>query len=672
MTGTYTFQLQATDSMGLSSSSTTQVVVLPPVPPTVNAGNNISLTYPLNSVKVQASVIPGSSPVLSTLWTEVSGPGQADILTPDSAGTLINNLVQGSYVFQITIIDSLGFTEMSTLQVDILPAIGPSVSAGTNQSIAFPMNMVILNGNAVSGSSPIISTSWNQISGPASVNFSDPGLLLTSVTNLIQGTYIFQLYANDSLGLSAVSTVQITVTPPLSPIANAGPDQTIIFPQNASLNGKDTAGSSPVLSVEWSQNTGPSTVVFADATKLTTPVTNLIPGTYIFQLTVTDSLGLVASSFIHILVQPAILPAVDAGVNQTIALPLNSVTLSGSITKGSCPVVSSVWTERGGPGSATITNPLSTITNISNLVQGRYVFQLTAVDSLGNNVYDSAVITVNQAPPSVINVRIYAGVAPFKNSQWNNWNVGSGIVNNLSSGFLNYSDGTASQIKTILSYQDNIGDNGTNYTTGATMCPDTAIRFSSYATVVRTLTFTGLNNSKKYNISCYASRSRTDGQKTIFNVGSQSVTVNTDNNSTIAANLTNLTPSQGNIVVTFSRVSTYNYINGFSISEVSTGGTSGLSVSGESIEFSQPAMENDSFDLKIFPNPVSRFLIISPGNGDLFDIELISMNGQIIKKLNGNTGQAEMNMNGLPSGIYIIIVENEITKQIFRKKIIKY
>ena len=305
-------------------------------------------------------------------------------------------------------------------------------------------------------------------------------------------------------------------------------------------------------------------------------------------------------------------------------------------------------------------------------MQGTYIFRLTAVDSLGNSVYDSAVITVNQAPPSVINVRIYGGVTPFKNSQWNNWNVGSGVQNNMNSGLLNYSDGSISQIKTILSYQDNFADNGTGYTTGATMCPDTVIRFVSYSTSNRTITISGLNNSKKYNVSLYASRSRTDGQKTTFTSGSQTVTVSTDNNSTSAAKLINLVPTSGNIVVSLSRGSTYNYINGFSISEVSSGGSSGQSVIPESIGFIEPTMENDSFNLNIFPNPVSSLLFVSPGNRDLFDIQLLNINGQTITRLTNNIGQKEMNLNGLPSGIYVIIVENQRTKQVFRKEILKY
>ena len=375
--GTYIFQLKVTDSMGLSAISTIQVVVLPPVPPTVNAGNNISLTYPLNSVKVQASVIQGSSPVSSILWTEISGPGQALINTPDSSGSVINNLVQGSYIFQIAIIDSLGFTEMSTLEVDILPATGPSVNAGTNQSITFPISTVILSGNTTTGSSPIISTSWNQISGPAPANFADPGLSLTSVTNLIQGTYIFQLFAIDSLGLSAVSTVQITVNPPLSPKVNAGPDQTIIFPQNASLNGKDTIGSSPIISTTWNQISGPTSASFSDPDSLLSSITNLIQGTYIFQLYAIDSLGLSAVSTIQITITPPLSPKANAGPDQTIIFPHNTL-LNGKDTAGSSPVLSIIWSQNAGPSTAVFADSTKLTTLVTNLIPGNYIFQLTA------------------------------------------------------------------------------------------------------------------------------------------------------------------------------------------------------------------------------------------------------------------------------------------------------
>src|SRR5215472_13581450 len=78
---------------------------------------------------------------------------------------------------------------------------------------------------------------------------------------------------------------------------------------------------------------------------------------------------------------------------------------------------------------------------------------------------------------SVINVRLYGGTNPFRNSQWNNWNIGTAnLSNGGSSGTLKYADGTSSTITASINNQGGLGDNGAGYTTGATICPDTVLR----------------------------------------------------------------------------------------------------------------------------------------------------------------------------------------------------
>jgi hypothetical protein len=89
-------------------------------------------------------------------------------------------------------------------------------------------------------------------------------------------------------------------------------------------------------------------------------------------------------------------PEAAAGTDQTITLPTNSVTLSGSATDGDGTIASYAWTKISG-GAATITSPASASTTVTGLVQGAYTFRLTATDDDGATDFDDVNVTVNAA-----------------------------------------------------------------------------------------------------------------------------------------------------------------------------------------------------------------------------------------------------------------------------------
>lgn len=102
----------------------------------------------------------------------------------------------------------------------------PVVTAGASQTITLPSDSVTLNGWATDSSSTIVAYLWSEVSGPNVPVIEDEGSKTTGVTGLTGGTYIFQLMATDSFGLTGVNTVQITVNGPsknsitISPLHN--------------------------------------------------------------------------------------------------------------------------------------------------------------------------------------------------------------------------------------------------------------------------------------------------------------------------------------------------------------------------------------------------------------------------------------------------------------------
>ncbi len=86
-------------------------------------------------------------------------------------------------------------------------------------------------------------------------------------------------------------------------------------------------------------------------------------------------------------------PLVNAGADQTITLPISSVTLSGNASDDGT-ISTYQWSKDSG-GAASITSPSAAATMITGLVEGTYVFRLTATDDEGATGFDTVTVTVN-------------------------------------------------------------------------------------------------------------------------------------------------------------------------------------------------------------------------------------------------------------------------------------
>jgi|GEM_PF-1544803 hypothetical protein len=88
---------------------------------------------------------------------------------------------------------------------------------------------------------------------------------------------------------------------------------------------------------------------------------------------------------------------VDAGPDQSISLPITSVTLTGSVTSGSTSNTNYLWSILSGPSNPTITTNSSTTTTATDLIAGNYLFQFQATNDAGNVGLDTVSVTVNNA-----------------------------------------------------------------------------------------------------------------------------------------------------------------------------------------------------------------------------------------------------------------------------------
>jgi hypothetical protein len=409
--GTYVFQLVVTDNQGATGSATVQVLVnaAPPPnqPPVVNAGIDKNIALPTNSITQVGSATDPDGTVVSYAWTKISGPATFTIVTPTASSTVINNLVQGTYVFQLTATDNQGATgtDQMTVIVNPAPNIPPVTNAGPDQTITLPTTTTTLAGSATDQDGTITAHTWSFISGPATPTITTPTSYTSGVTGLtVAGSYILRLTATDNSTATTTDDMIILVNPAPNqlPVANAGTDKAITLPTNSVTqvgSGSDPDGT--IVAYLWTRLSGPTTFTIVSASQATTVINNLVAGTYVFNLRVTDNSGANANDQVTIVVSPAVnqFPTANAGANQTITLPTNSVTLVGSGSDPDGTITAYAWTKISGPATFTIVSPTSATTAVNNLVAGTYVFQLQVTDNGGATATNTTQIIVNAAPP---------------------------------------------------------------------------------------------------------------------------------------------------------------------------------------------------------------------------------------------------------------------------------
>ena len=212
------------------------------------------------------------------------------------------------------------------------------------------------------------------------------------------GTHVFSLTVTDNKGATNTDMLSVVVLAGnATPIANAGPDQTIAT-STVNLSGSGTEAGGTITAYNWTKISGPSAGTITNTTSAATSVTGLMAGTHVFSLTVTDNKGATNTDMLSVVVLAGnATPTANAGPDQTITLPLSTVSLSGTGTDADGTISAYNWTKISGPSAGTITNTASAATSVTGLVQGVYQFQLKVTDNNGATALDTVQITVNAA-----------------------------------------------------------------------------------------------------------------------------------------------------------------------------------------------------------------------------------------------------------------------------------
>ena len=407
--GVYTFELKVTDDKGATATSTVQVTVnaAANIPPTANAGADKTITLPVSTVSLAGSGADKDGKINSYLWTKKSGPSAFNIVNSSSPVTDVSGLVQGIYTFELKVTDDKGATATSTVQVTVNAAanFAPTANAGADKTITLPVSTVSLAGSGADKDGKINSYLWTKKSGPSAFNIVNSSSPVTDVSGLVQGIYTFELKVTDDKGATATSTVQVTVNAAanFAPTANAGADKTITLPvSTVSLAGSGADKDGTITSYLWTKISGPLAFNIVNPRSPVTDVSGLVQGTYTFELKVTDNNGAIAKDTVQINVNkelvinvsPNLNPVANAGNDTTVVAPVDYVILNGSGNDSDGNISAYFWTQLSGPSTGSILSDQKAVTQVSNLKEGTYEFELTVTDDKGSKGKDTVKITV--------------------------------------------------------------------------------------------------------------------------------------------------------------------------------------------------------------------------------------------------------------------------------------
>ena len=200
--GTYVLRLTANDgSLQASDDVTVQVNAAIPqnAAPVVNAGADKSITLP-NDVSLSGSASDDGQPsgTLTTVWTQVSGPGTVNFANAGATSTTATFSAAGTYVLRLTANDgSLQASDDVTVQVDAEP------TPGNNDGLVGHWTMDG-SGNDASGNGNNGSTVGSTSYGAGQISSA---LLLASSSSRLQ------VPDNDSLDITGPITIAAWIRP---------------------------------------------------------------------------------------------------------------------------------------------------------------------------------------------------------------------------------------------------------------------------------------------------------------------------------------------------------------------------------------------------------------------------------------------------------------------------
>lgn len=275
----------------------------------------------------------------------------------------------------------------------------PIANAGGDVSITLPIAKAMLDGSGSTPAELIKAYEWTKVSGPNDATIVNKAGASTELSGLVEGTYVYRLKITNKTNVSTTDDVTIVVNPAgavTQLVSNAGADAAVVLPINSViLDGSTSTPKQSIKSYEWTKVGGPTQGLIDNSNSVNATAKNLVEGTYIFKLKITDDKGRFSEDTVEVVVKPKG-PSAVAGTDITVALPINSVILNGSGSAAPLGIRTYEWSKVSGPAKFTIVNQTAISPVVKDLEKGVYIFRLKITDKNGTTSVDEVTVNVTQ------------------------------------------------------------------------------------------------------------------------------------------------------------------------------------------------------------------------------------------------------------------------------------
>ncbi len=364
------------------------------------AGTDKAVILPANSVTLDGSFSSSSGNITSFSWSKISGPTTFLIQSPNSAITNVDNLIEGRYAFELTVTDDNLITKTDTLNVvvssRVLFDVGPTTTISPDASGKYWNNFAdglpgIKVQNAITTANLPTTIGFeivNRIDG--TFNTGGPGTNTGNTAGAI-GDYGPDATTDFAFAHPSATNGQWKVTG-----LESNKQYTIKFWGTRSVNDERIIEIKRADQGFWQEYDAMENTDFSRAAAFT--FSGKTEMTFDIRVKTGSAFGHICVVDITRTSIPAIgnlPPVARAGNDITITLPNSSAQLNGTAsTDDDGNIVTYEWTKVAGPASFNIVSPNSAITDIDNLIEGTYYFELKVTDNESATAVDTVIITV--------------------------------------------------------------------------------------------------------------------------------------------------------------------------------------------------------------------------------------------------------------------------------------
>jgi hypothetical protein len=336
--GVYRFQLTVFDPIGLGASTpstdSVDVIVIAPgvLPPYANAGPDLTAIVGQSVSLSSLGSGDGDGSVVAWQWRPIARPVGSTALPTGAASSAASFTADkaGVYEFGLRVIDDDNLVSSEALvrvvahdlraaTFNRVPRAAASLSFADTDSNTF-INVgetATLSGTATDADGDAVTLNWRQLAGPQVLIIPDPHAATLAVAPTSAGTYVLRLDVVDAKnggGLCAEVSFVVAAASASAPRAlaslaaadDANNDAHVLFipgvgvdnsALNTSIDLDGGASSGASLAFVWRQISGP-TVAIAGHTTSAASIIPVMPGVYVFELSVTDSAGLTSTQLL--------------------------------------------------------------------------------------------------------------------------------------------------------------------------------------------------------------------------------------------------------------------------------------------------------------------------------------------------------------------------------------